>query len=81
MDVSAISSGYWDPTSPVHGWRSDTTSWISYQFANADGITCDNVTNTNTSAISVLARFHFEHHSIPTVLPKGSKFGLLTSTT
>jgi hypothetical protein len=69
-----------DPTRLCHGglyYQLD-----SYQFVNVDGITCDNVNTNNSANISSGKDFSPSITRFPTgPSSKGSKFGLLTSTT
>jgi uncharacterized membrane protein YedE/YeeE len=68
MDVSAISSGDWDPTLAMVMGGGLVTSWIAYQFVNVDGNTCETKAPRRASLDSPLA------------LPEGSKFGVPTNT-
>jgi hypothetical protein len=54
------------------------TSWISYQFVNVDGITCDNVNTNNNMFWQISFRASLDSHWS---FLQGLKFGLLTSTT
>jgi uncharacterized membrane protein YedE/YeeE len=75
MDLSAISSGDWDPTLATVMGGGLVTSWIAYQFVNVEeGNTCDSA-NINSGKVSRRASL-----DSPLVLPKGSKFGVPTNT-
>jgi uncharacterized membrane protein YedE/YeeE len=80
MDVSAISSGDWDPTLAMVMGGGLMTSWIAYQFVNVDGNTCDSVNINNSANISFGKVSRRASLDSPLVLPKGSKFGVPTST-
>jgi uncharacterized membrane protein YedE/YeeE len=80
MDVSAISSGDWDPTLAMVMGGGLVTSWIAYQFVNVDANTCDSVNINNSANISFGKVSRRASLDSPLVLPKGSKFGVPTST-
>lgn len=68
MDVSAISSGNWDPTLALVMGGGLVTSWIAYQFVNLNGNACD---------VKVSRRAPLDS---PLALPEGSKFSVPTNT-
>jgi uncharacterized membrane protein YedE/YeeE len=79
MDVSAISSGDWDPTLAMVMGGGLMTSWIAYQFVNVDGNTCDSVDINNSANISFSKVSRRVSLDSPFVLPNGSKFGVPTN--
>jgi uncharacterized membrane protein YedE/YeeE len=80
MDLSAISSGYWDPTLAMVMGGGLVTSWIAYQFVNINGNTCDSANSNSSSNSSFSKVSHRASLDSPLALPKGSKFGVPTNT-